>query len=186
MAALAFMIALSTLLVIMHVDWVIQLGSCFMSSDVSSCVIPLRMSLVIGWYCLLSSALHLCPDGFVDGSLQKAATCLVCGMQSAAHIFVVNSWMRNENRKTHNVIFAWPMKIAGVATVILLSIFTKMMNQHFVKLKYLESESDSYERESSPSSPVRSLSSRRGGTGRGGVGTTCSGWEQGQRGICPP
>ena len=60
------------------------------------------------------------------------------------------------------------MKFAGLATVIPLSIFTKMMNQHFVKLKYLESESDTYERESSPSSPVRSLSSPRGGTGRGG------------------
>ena len=62
------------------------------------------------------------------------------------------------------------MKYAGLATVIPLSIFTKMMNQHFVKLTYLESESDTYERKSSPSSPVRSLSSPRGGTGRGGEG----------------
>jgi len=44
-----------------------------------------------------------------------------------------------ENRKTHNVISARLMKIAGSATVIPLSIVTKMMNQCFVKLKYLES-----------------------------------------------
>ena len=75
-----------------------------------------------------------------------------------------------ENRKTRDVICARLMKIVGLATVIPLSIFTKLMHQRFVKLKYLESESDTYERESSPSSPVRSLSSPRGGTGRGGVG----------------
>ena len=44
-----------------------------------------------------------------------------------------------ENRKTRDVICAQLMKIVGLATVIPLSIITKMMNQHFVKLKYLES-----------------------------------------------
>ena len=70
-AASAFMMALSKLLVTMHVDFVIQLGSFSTSQSVSSCVTPSTMSFVIGLYSLLSSAVHFCPDGYTCGNVRN-------------------------------------------------------------------------------------------------------------------
>jgi hypothetical protein len=47
-AAAVVIMALSKLQVTMHVECVIQLGSCSMSCDVSSCVTPSTMSWVMG------------------------------------------------------------------------------------------------------------------------------------------
>jgi hypothetical protein len=71
-AASALMTALSTLLVTMHVDFVIRLGSFSTSGSVSSCVTPSMMSFVMGLYSLLSSAVHFCPDGLVMYGMLKS------------------------------------------------------------------------------------------------------------------
>ncbi len=72
------MTALSTVLVTMHVDFVIQLGSFLTSGSVSSCVTLSTMSFVMGLYSLLSSAVHFRPDGYICGNVQKPATIRVC------------------------------------------------------------------------------------------------------------
>ncbi len=77
-AASALMMALSTLLVTMHDDFVIQLGSFSTSGSVSSCVTPSTMAFVMGLYSLLSSAVHFCPDGYICGNVWKPATLHVC------------------------------------------------------------------------------------------------------------
>jgi hypothetical protein len=64
-AASALMMALSTLLVTMHVDIFIRLGSFSTYGSVSSCVTPSTMSFVMGLYSLLSSAVYFCPDGYI-------------------------------------------------------------------------------------------------------------------------
>jgi hypothetical protein len=74
-----------------HVDCVIQFGSYLISSSVSSCVTPSTMSWVMGVYCALSSALHFCPDVYIDGSTQNAATRRMCVSQSADCMFAVTS-----------------------------------------------------------------------------------------------
>jgi hypothetical protein len=66
--ASALMMAVSTLLVTMHVDFVIRLGSFSTSGSVSLCVTPSTMSFVMGLYSLLSSAVHFCPDGYICGN----------------------------------------------------------------------------------------------------------------------
>ncbi len=70
-AASALMITLSTLLVTMHFDFVIQLGSFSTSGSVSSCVTPSTMSFVMGLFSLLSSAVYFCPDGYICGNVRK-------------------------------------------------------------------------------------------------------------------
>ncbi len=77
-AASALMMALLTLLVTMHVDFFIQLGSFSLSGSVSSCVTPSTMSFVMGLYSLLSCAVHFCPDGYICGNVRKPATLRVC------------------------------------------------------------------------------------------------------------
>ncbi len=74
--ASALMMALSTLLVTIHVDFVIRLGSFSTSGSVSKCVTPSTMFFVMGLYSLLSSAVHFCPDGYICGNVQ--ATLRVC------------------------------------------------------------------------------------------------------------
>ncbi len=77
-AASALMMALSTLFVTMHVDFIIHLGSFSTSGSVSSCVTVSTMSFVMGLYSLLSSAVHFCPDGYICGNVQKSATLRMC------------------------------------------------------------------------------------------------------------
>ncbi len=77
-AASALMMTLSILLVTMHVDFVIRLGSFSTSGSVSSCVTPSTMSFVMGLYSLLSSAVHFCPDGYICGNVRKPATLRIC------------------------------------------------------------------------------------------------------------
>ncbi len=93
--ASALMMALSTLLYTMHVDFVIQLGSFSTSEGVSSCVTPSTMSFVMGLYSLLSSAVHLCPDGYTCGNVQKPATLRICIRHSDDQILSVNSFTQN-------------------------------------------------------------------------------------------
>jgi hypothetical protein len=79
----------------MHVDFVIQLGSCSISCSVSSCVTPSTMSFVMGLYSLLSSAVHFCPDGYTCGNVRKPATLCVYILHSDDQILTVNSFTQN-------------------------------------------------------------------------------------------
>ncbi len=91
-AASALMMALSTLLITMQVDFVIQLGLFSTSGSVSSCVTPSTMSFVMGLYGLLSSAVHFCPDGYIFGNVRKPVTLRVCIRHSDDQILIVNSF----------------------------------------------------------------------------------------------
>ncbi len=94
-AASALMMALSTLLVTIYVDFVIQLGSFSTSLSVSSRVTPSTMSFVMGLYSLLSSAVHFSPNGYICGNVLKPATLGVCILHSDDQILTVNSFTQN-------------------------------------------------------------------------------------------
>ncbi len=100
-AASALIMALSTLLVPMHVDFVIQLGACSIFWSVSSCVTPSTMSLIMGLYSLLSSAVHFCPDGYTCGNVRKPATLCVCILHSDDWILTINSFTQNCWNRLH-------------------------------------------------------------------------------------
>ncbi len=57
----------------------------------------------MGLYSLLSSAVHVCPDGYTCGNVQKSATLCVCILHSDDRILIVNSFTQDCWNRLHAV-----------------------------------------------------------------------------------
>ena len=81
-AASALMMALSTLLVTMHVDFVMQLGIIFNILKCEFMCYTVHNVFCYGFVQLLSSVVHFCPNGYACGNVRKPAILHVCIIHS--------------------------------------------------------------------------------------------------------